>query len=242
MNAILGLLCCGLLLSPLFPAESAADRQADQLVFEAADASAGWNCFPGFLADFEVQRGGRKCLGRVIVEPNGRVHIEHVAGDYRRWSDDHVCKIVRGRLPADHEPKKSWAFASTQKPRDPIGRCVYPADNPFGELHWIRERQIHAIDFRSGKQKHRLTTLKTEKNVDGKHLPAALVLHSWNSRTQELESTETTLLSWRRVGRFDLPATIDVLSTDSRAETSSGRIVISNHRLLDSTDAQLAGR
>jgi hypothetical protein len=122
-----------------------------------------------------------------------------------------------------------------------MGLGVFPTDNPFGECHWIRDRQIHATDFRSAKQKHRLTTLKTEQNADGKYLPTTLVLHSWNSRTQELESTETTLLLWRRVGRFDLPASIDVLSADSRAETRSGRIVISNHRLFASPDAQLAG-
>lgn len=242
MNAITSLFCCGMLSSPLIPAEFLSDLAAELLVARASNASASWRGFAGFIADLEVEQGGRKSSGRIIVDPEGLVHIEHVSAIHRRWAIERLGTVVRGRLSVVRYAKKSWMFATPQDRREPRTRGVCLKSDPFGQCCWIRDDQVQVIDSRSAKQKHRLTTLKTEKNPDGKFLPTALVLHSWNSRTEELESSETTLLSWQRVGRFDLPASIDVLPSGSCAETAAGRIVLSNHFLFESNDAHLAGR
>jgi hypothetical protein len=101
------------------------------------------------------------------------------------------------------------------------------------------------VETRDAKSKRRLTTLKAERNLDKKHLPSVEVLHQWNARTLELEASETTVLSWRRVGGFDLPATIQVLSAGTAAEATTpeiGRIVLTHHQLFSSPDALFASR
>jgi len=242
MNAITSLFWCGMLSSPLFPAEFLPDLAAEFLVARASNASASWRGFAGFIADLEVEQGGRKSSGRVVVDPEGLVHIEHLSVIHRSWAIERLGTVVRGRLSAGSDTKKSWTLATPQDCREPRTRGVYAKGDPFGQCYWIRDDQVQVIDSRSAKQKHRLTTLRTEKNPDGKFLPTALVLLSWNSRTEELESSETTLLSWRRVGRFDLPTAIDVLPSGSCAETAAGRMVLSNHFLFESNNAHLAGR
>jgi hypothetical protein len=101
------------------------------------------------------------------------------------------------------------------------------------------------VEVRLARSKQRLTTLKTKPNQDTKHLPIVLVSHRWNTRTAELEASETTVLSWRRVGGFDLPATIQVLSAGTAAEATTpeiGRIVLTHHQLFSSPDALFASR
>jgi hypothetical protein len=50
---------------------------------------------------------------------------------------------------------------------------------------------------------------------------------------------------WRRPSSFDLPATIQVLSTGTAGDTTRlaiGRIVLTRHRLVSSPEAVIANR
>jgi hypothetical protein len=233
-----GLLPC-LFLAPV-PDNAEAKREGDpnRLVADALAARATWRAFPGFVADLEIQCNGNVSHGRVIVERDGRVFVESVLDAHRTWAVPYLDCLVRQRLPQDDALKKTWMFVNR-------GTAVCRTDDPFGPCHWIQDKRFQAVEVRFARRKQRLTTLRAERNLDNKHLPAVQVLHVWNTETQELQSTETRLLTWRRVGDFDLPATIQILSAGTAAEPATpaiGCIVITRHRLFSSPEPLFAGR
>jgi len=219
--------------------------EPNRLVADALAAEATWRAFPGFMAELEIKCNGKVSHGRVIVERDGRVFVESVPDAHRAWAVPYLDGLVRQRLPQDDVLKKTWMFANPRGRRTPWGHAVCPTDAPFGTCYWLQEGRFHAVECRLARIKQRLTTLKTERNPDNKHLPAVQVLHLWNAQTLELEATDTRVLSWRRVGSFDLPVTIQVLSTGTAAETTKlaiGRIVITRHRLFSSPEPLFASR
>jgi hypothetical protein len=232
------ILCCGflpcLLLLPL-PADAGSKADASRLVADALRAEVTWQAFPGFVADLEIECNGKVSQGRVVVEADGQVFVESVPDAFRLWASQHLGRIVRQRLPKADAASKTWRFVNP-------GTAVCRTDAPLGPCHWIRDQQFQAVETRDAKSKRRLTTLKGERNPDKKYLPSVEVLHCWDARTLELQGTETTLLTWERVGGFDLPATVQVLSADASAKPAIGRIMLTRHRLFSPTDALFTGR
>jgi hypothetical protein len=240
-----GLLPC-LVLAPV-PANEGLEAKPDanRMVADALVAEATWRAFPGFVADLEVECNGKVSQGRLIVERDGRMFVEEVPAGHRIWAEEVLGCIVRQRLPKEENAKKTWMLVSLRGERTPLGHAVCRTDAPFGPCHWIQNQQFQAVEVRFAMGKQRLTMLKTERNADNKHLPVVLVSHRWNTRTLELEASETTLLAWRRVGDFDLPATIQVISAGSGADAPTpavGRIVLTRHRLFSSPEAVFASR
>jgi hypothetical protein len=240
-----GLLPC-LFLVPV-PANEGlkAKPDANRMVADALVAEATWRAFPGFVADLEIACNGKVSQGRLVVERDGRVFVESVPDPHCAWAMQRLGCVVRQRFPKNDAENKTWMFVNLKDERSPLGQAVCRADAPFGPCYWIQNQQFQAVEGRIAGSKQRLTTLKTERNPDNKRLPVVLVSHRWNTRTLELEASETTVLSWRRVGGFDLPATIQVLSAGTAAEATTpeiGRIVLTHHQLFSSPDALFASR
>lgn len=220
--------------------ERGARADANQIVADALAAEATWQTFPGFMADLEIECQDKVSQGRLIVGRDGRMFVEQVPDSHRVWAVQHLSCVIQRRLPRDDVGKKTWMFVNPQNERAPLGYAVCRADDPFGPCHWVQNQQFRAVEVRFAKSKQRLTTLKTERNPDNKYLPAVQVLHLWNARTLELEGTETRLLSWRRMGGLDLPATIQVLSAGTTDTFAIGRIVLTRHRLFAAPQALFA--
>jgi hypothetical protein len=240
-----GLLLC-LVLAPV-PANAGLDSNPDanRMVADALVAEATWRGFPGFVADLEVECNGKVSQGRLIVERDGRVFVEQVPAGLRIWAEEVLGCIIRQRLPKEENAKKTWMLVSLRGERTPLGHAVCRTDAPFGPCHWIQNQQFKAVEVRFAMGKQRLTMLKTDRNADDKHLPVVLVSHRWNTRTLELKASETTFLSWRRMGSFDLPSTIQVISACTGADATTpevGRIALTRHRLFSAPEAVFAGR
>ena len=216
-----------------------APTDANRLVAEALTEAATWQAFPGFVADLEIACNGKVSQGRVVVERDGRVFVELVPELHRVWAVQRLDCVVRQRIPHEDVCRKPWIFVGQDAA---LGHSVCRADQPFGPCHWIQNQQFRAVEVRFAKSKQRLTVFKSERNPDNKYLPVVLVSHRWNTRTSGLEATETTLLSWQRVGAFDLPATLQVLAAEAATDPASGRIVLTRHRLFSSPEALVASR
>ncbi len=219
--------------------------EANGMVADALAAEASWLAFPGFVADLEIERNGKASHGRLVVEPDGRVFVELAPAAHRTRAGELLDPIVRQRLPKGENAIGTWMPVSLRGEPGPLGHAVCRTDAPFGPWHWIRNQRFQAVEVRCAESKLLFTTLKTEQNPDDKRLPVVLVCHRWNARTLELEASETTLLSWSRVGSFDLPSTIQVISVGRRVDATTPaveRIVLGRHRLFSSPEAVLAGR
>lgn len=215
---------------------------ANRFVADALAAEATWRGFPGFVANLEIKCNGKVGHGRVVVQESGRLFVEHVPEVHRAWAAQHLGSVIRQRLRKDGMTDKTWMFVKLRDDRDPLGQAVYRTDAPFDSCLWILDQRVHAVETRCCEHKQRLTTLKTERNADKKHLPVVQVLHRWDARTSKLEATETTLITWQRVACFDLPASIQVLSVGVAGEPAITRIVLTRHQLFESPDRLLANR
>jgi hypothetical protein len=235
-----------LLLAPVSANEALkAKVDANYLVADAVAAEATWWAIPGFMADLEIERNGVVSQGRLIVERDGRVFVELVPDSHRVWAVQHLSCIVGQLLPNDDLLNKSWMFVNLPRERTRLGYAVSCTDAPFGPCYWIHNQRFQAIEVRFAKSKQRLATLKTERNPENKHLPTVQVLHLWDARTKELKAAETRLLCWRRMGGFDLPTTIQVLSAGTAADPMTpamGRIVLTRHQLFSIPATLFASR
>ncbi len=222
-----------------------------QCVADALEAEATWRAFPGFVADLEVEWNGRAILGRAVIAPDGRVFVEHLPESHRARAVLQLDGIVRQRLP--REANTTWAGVSSDPGSGCAGRAVCRMDAPFGPHWWIQNQQVQAVEARCAGHRQRITILKTDRNPDNKKLPVVLVAHGWSARSLKLEATQTTHLSWRRVGTFDLPATVQVLSAGNIAPVLAGqglglpapanaRMTLSRHRLLTGPEVLLTSR
>jgi len=212
-----------------------APADANRLIAETRAEEVVWHGFPGFVADIEIELEGKAAHGRIIVQSDGRIHLEHFPDHLRRWAMECLRRVIQQRLTEFVPTQQAWMFANSPK-----GQAVCRSDAPFGPFIWIENNRMVAIDVRVATSKQRLTTLKTQRNRDGKSLPIAQVSHCWNTRTCALEATETTLLAWDRVGGFDLPASLQILSAS--AQPAMGRMVLSRHQLFSSSEPLLASR
>lgn len=64
------------------------------------EAEAGRPASSGYLADVEVSLGGFTRHGRIIVTPDGCVHLEHLDEQARRWAS--------GVIRLEPSPSKGW--------------------------------------------------------------------------------------------------------------------------------------
>lgn len=208
-----------------------ATAEAARLVREAYAARAAWSEFPGFIADVEVNLDGKVGHGRVMVLADGQVYVESLPEKHQAGATCHLTCLVHGQLDKPHGQGAAWVFVGAACER-PCTGIVRRMDDPFGLCYRIRHRQVVAVEHRSNGRKLTLHTLQWCLNPDKKHLPAVVAVHAWNTHTQELESTATQLLSWKRVGRFDLPATVRVLSAGANdLESPFVELKLTNHQL-----------
>jgi hypothetical protein len=242
---------CSALLPSLFLAagatydERTVPADANHLVAGALAAEAVWQAFPGFVADLEIECDGKVSQGRLVVGRDGTVFVEQVPACHRVWAGELLGCVVRQRLPREQTAGKTWMFVNRRDERTPLGYAVCRSDAPLGPYFWIREQRLQAVEVRCARTKQRFTTLKSERNPDHKHLPTVQVLHRWNTQTLDLQWTRTTVLTWQRVGGFDLPATIQVLSAGTAAAPTTpavGRLAVTRHQLLSFPQMLVASR
>ncbi len=74
--------------------------------------------------------------------------------------------------------------------------------------------------------------LENKLNEDKQYLPVAFVVNYWDLKGEALRRSEAHHQSWARVGKFDLPAVLLVVTaTPTKQEARS--IKMSNHKLLE---------
>jgi hypothetical protein len=64
-----------------------------------------------------------------------------------------------------------------------------------------------------------ITVMQNYTTEEGKFIPATYVVNTWDLKTDALKSSQTHHHTWKRVGKFDLPETLTVVTaTDGKLE------------------------
>jgi hypothetical protein len=209
-----------------------ADPDATRLLTEARAARASWENFPGFTADVVVNLDGRTVSrGRVEVKSDGKVALELGDKDAATWARRELGSIVGHRLPGGNDSPTPCAFADDDE-TNPLGRAIRVLNDEYHSSYRIRDRQITVVNRAMPQAGIRftITVLENRRNEEGNFLPVSFVVNTWDQKSNALQSSEAQHQTWVRVGKFDLPQTLLVV-TAKEGKQEARSLKLSNHQL-----------
>ncbi len=211
------------------------DSAATKLLADAIAARATWKDFPGFVADVEItgQGQGHLARGKVQVNEKGKVDIQlddtSAAPELADSAKPLLASLVGHRLPSSSDQKTPCKFGD-ENLLHPQGRLVVPMEDEPGSSYRIQDRQILVVNRKMKETTFTITVLENRLNEEKLYLPASYVVNFWDAKTDALTRSQSFHHTWVRVGKFDLPETIDRV-TASTGKQESLRVKLSNHKL-----------
>jgi hypothetical protein len=220
--------------------EAKADPAATKLFTEARAARAVWHDFPGFTADLEVNLGGKVAHGTVQVSPKGKVEVKLDDEAAARWARQELGSVVAHRLDSGAVKEVPCTFAEAN-PDNPLGRAIRPLDDEFHSSYRVRGRQLLVVNRRMKDTHFTITVLENKRNKEKHFLPLFYVVNSWQARAgggeEVLKSSQAFHQTWTRVGAFDLPVAVTVVTATAGSASPEGQLEarslkLSKHKLL----------
>jgi hypothetical protein len=194
-------------------AKAEADSAATKLLADARAARAQWDHFPGFRAKIEINLDGKVTQASVQVSPKGKVTIEApgAAPEAVKWAREELAQTVSHRLDNAAALDTPCAFLDDNADH-PLGRAIRVLSDEFHSSYRVRDRQIIVVNRQMKESHFTITVMENRLNAEKKYLPVSYVVNSWEGKTEALKSSTTYHHTWERVGDFDLPATLLVVT------------------------------
>ena len=101
----------------------------------------------------------------------------------------------------------------------------------FHSSYRIRDRQVIVVNRDMKDARFTITVMENEVNKEGKFLPACFVVNTWDAKTNALTSSETHHQTWKRVGGFDLPEGLLVVTATADGKQEARSLKLSNFQL-----------
>ncbi len=212
---------------PLEP--KGADPKAVEMFQDAIAARAAWEKFPGFSADVKANADGRTWKGSINVSAKGDVEITPDDEVVAPWVKEQMESMVlhRAARPASKAPVLRFADDDLD---NPLGRLLVFEGGTMASTYRVKDRQIVGVNRAMGKLNMTISVLENDLNADKKYLPRSYTVQYWDAKTGNLQRTESIQNRWTRVGAFDLPTQLTVV-TSSAAGQSVKTMALSKHRL-----------
>jgi uncharacterized GH25 family protein len=189
---------------------SEGNPEATKLLADALAARANWDNFPGFSADLTVNVEGKIASGKVEVSSKGKVTLK-LEGEAKEWAHGLLASLVSHRMGGP--PDKTPACAFPDELADhPLGRAVKVVNDVYHSSYRIRDRQVTEVNRRMGESRFTISVLKNHVNTEKKFLPSTYAVNTWDTKTGALKKSETHYNTWKRVGDFDLPLAVMVVT------------------------------
>jgi hypothetical protein len=206
------------------------DNEATALLREARVARALWTNFPGFAADIEINLDGKVSRGKVKVSKAGQVSFQGLDEAAESWAKGVLRSLVAHRMESGSERDTPCAFADRSKDH-PLGQSITLLNDRLGSSYRIRDKQILMVNRNLRDSRFSIIVVENKTNTEGKFLPSHWVVHYWDNKTGELQTSEAHSVAWTRVGPFDLPLRGSIVSS-ARNELSVRTFSLSNYQLL----------
>jgi hypothetical protein len=220
------------------PGKKKADAAATKLLADARAARVQWTNFPGFKADITVNLNGTITRGRVLVPEDGKLKLELSDAAALAWAKRVLGSTISHRLDNSRSLDTPCAFTDDNA-HHPLGRAIRVLNDEFHSSYRIRDRQVIVVnrEMKEHGIRFSITVLENRLTEEKKYLPACFVVNTWDAKTGGLRSSETHHQTWKRIGKFDLPARTTVVT--ATAEKQEGRsITLSHHKLLESKSSR----
>src|SRR5439155_20362585 len=103
----------------------------------------------------------------------------------------------------------------------------------FHSSYRVRDRQIIVVNRTMPGSRFTIIVLENRVNQEKQFLPRSYVVNTWDLKTDALKSSQTFHQRWTRVGKYDLPSGILVVTASSDGKLASRRLKLSNHKLKE---------
>jgi hypothetical protein len=213
----------------LIDGDSSEDASAAEALSAARKHRAVWDDFPGFRATAEVWLDGEKRQAEVIVSPKGDVDLKGLDGLGRGFVDRHLSSLVMHRMPGSQFEEEAGFEADDHHV---LGRRLRLAEERMGSVYRIRDNVISEVNRSMGRQRFTISVIDVSYNDEGKYLPHVFTVSFWDEKTGDLEATESVYHQWERVGRYDLPKKLMVVSTGDQGKRQVLQIEFEDLELL----------
>jgi hypothetical protein len=213
---------------PLQP--QGADPEAVKLFQEAISARASWHQFPGFSAEIKALADGRSWRGTAKITPKGDVELNEEDDIVAPWVREQMESMVLHRVARSSEKPPILRFADSDR-EHPMGRLLIFQGGKFASSYRVKDQQIMVVNRSLGKTNMTITVLDNDQNAEKKFLPRSYTVQYWDAVSGNLQRTETIQNRWTRLGSWDLPTLLTVL-TSSGTGQSVKTMTLSQHRLL----------
>jgi uncharacterized GH25 family protein len=217
---------------PAKPAEEpkrVADPEATKLLADARAARDTWTNFPGFTADIAVNLDGKVSKGTVKVSDKGDIELDVPDSTAAKWAKSELGSIVGHRFISGPASDTPCAFADDVTDH-PLGRAIVVLNDEFHSSYRIKDRQIMVVN-RNMKDSHfTISVMENRLSEDKKFLSSIFNVSTWDNGTGALLSSATHHQEWKRVGKFDLPAGLTVV-TASNGKLEARSFTLSNLKL-----------
>jgi hypothetical protein len=216
------------------------DPAASKLLADARAARAQWTGFPGFTADVELNVDGKVTRGSVQVSDKGRVEVKLDDPGAVAWVRREIGSIAGHRLDNSAGLGTPCAFMDDNA-NHPLGRAVRVLNDELHSSYRIRDRQIIEVNRQMQDARFTITVLENRLNEEKTFLPACYVVNTWDLKSETMRSSTTFHHTWQRVGKYDLPASVMVVTatpatassngTPARGKLEARTLKLSNHKL-----------
>lgn len=206
------------------------DTDATRLLAETRTKRASWGKeFPGFTAKVALNGDGAAGTATVTVAADGTVSWDGLDAAKFPWVKPLVKVNVEHRMPSVPAAPTPCRFGPAGG-EHPLGREIVLIGDGMGSRYRIRDGQITVVNRDGPGPKFTTTVLTTEKTPEGTYLPTAFVITFW-AKDGNLLHSDHHAETFKRVGGFDLPSEIRVVSA-TKTGVATQTVTFTDHRLL----------
>jgi len=214
---------------------------ATKLLADARAARAVWKDFGGFTADIEVNHNGSVHKGRVEVNAAGKVALKlDGSEELQQWTRREIASLVAHRLPGAESLKTPCAFADPNDQSHPLGRQIRVLNDELHSSYRIRANQIIEVNRTTPGVRFTITVLENLVTKEQQFLPTAYVVDSWDPKTGQLVSSVAEHGTWKRIGPFDMPRTLLVVTSRGDGMVSRDSRLIT-FTIVDAVESKKTG-
>jgi hypothetical protein len=197
------------------------DPAATKLLADARAARAVWNDFHGFTADVIVNSGGALHHGKLEVNGQGKVNLKMDADeDLQKWARREIGSLVSHRLPGAESLRTPCAFLDPKDQHHPLGRAIRVLNDELHSSYRIRDNQVIEVNRMMPEVRFTITVLENIVTREKQYLPVSYVVDSWDPKTGQLSNSVAEHVRWERIGAFDLPRELLIVSTTAKGRDS----------------------
>lgn len=191
--------------------EEKEDPAATKLLTEARAQRGNWDDFPGFSANLTVNVDGKTSTGKLNVAADGKLTLEGIDKAALPFTNRFLGSLIMHRR-AGNRGRRDTPAAFVDDGKHPQGRLIRLVGDRMNSTYRIRDKQILVVNRDMAGGRFTINVLENLTNEEGKFIPTSWTVSYWDVKSGQLKRSITNRVSWKRIGKYDLPTNAKVVT------------------------------